>query len=1414
MGQEEPIKSEGKFGESQVKSAESTGEHGGRTGDSKEFSASARLVGTSPKNNTLLKHTEREAILKHLKSERLHCEKNLSPEKIKNTTAENPTFSTEGRAKIFKRPSSYIHGRVSSPRGSSHAGGLHPKQSPQVETDPATQTLCEDTVSEEERELAALNRINYLNKRLKAKESTRDYFKSLPVGDDHTDMVLVPDPPSWTYESYSGCEKHEATLSGLRSYIRANEGHFGSSEEVSPQESIVSYLDGVISGRYPPRRCSMTLKHYGEGEQAPEGDSSQHPCRYHGGHSARFITDEPHRRRSPSPSQGQRKMKDSSYFANNVEGYAHQDQANNASSGCKSTPPGVWDAKQREPQEATNITDTKESLQTSASALLAKPYIFGKQSRPADQELFTRASQIGRQHVQGVGNLLSHSSRAVLPTVQAQETSLSLEDSCLVSSEKDADLPDMTPGSSPGDAKAARPLIVHSNKTSARIWSSKPHQNLEKQSLHRRSPEDLSKGKNDNGDDELDDEEEEEAEELDDEYSDLIIQTELSEGSMVEVSDSNGPIANIKNGKEDDRKTSQLQVVGFAPNTDEMEILNDEISIKLRDKVPNSGKQQNKRETPSLSSCQDNKANKRSTDKAKQMNSKPYSTKTSARADTRRDRKTPRSRCTVRSSSSGSKNRLKRANESSRSGRAGAASSPPKRSPPQFTESGHGEKADKGQRRPKEMLGQGDINIPTGQDGKTRVLLVLRTPPKKSKDGHRAEEKGERRSPERKNSMPNRPSPRRSPSPRLAHKFLEESFERHSGLSSEIGEIIQSPLFSHGSATELNHPVSPPHARSRGQREGKRFKISSFAVPQNCGQDGFSEADIDVDGEEEIKTIVQNVGDFASVILERGSSDTDSEPVEPDTRAHSPCKYSLYQPCRHEETESSEVRDTPTEARATHTESIAIPQVQRGNRAQDVFNRKFKMENDHGPCSFNLAQPCNHVIHSPCQFDRYKPCRHEECDIAETVPLLSEVSNTRKYEKTGRRTGFVYNSRKLQDKFGHHSACMYDRFKPCLHEELVGPMDYVKNKADISLLLPAAKTSIKHDLKVKKKETNLNLVQCKFDRYTPCYHEDDIRYNKALGMKASLVAGKSKIRHPVPTLMAPDPTADPCRYSPFRPCFCPEKLEASKLQMAEALREAEEAQAAQQLQLGEQETAKEWRVVRNESGLLVTTKVPSKLSEVKERVYVSSPTVEKQVGKSKKLLGNEFMAAPSDGPGLKVKSPSPRAKLAPGGGEGEMSIMNNHGDKMDGEADNAASLSLLGRISRAWFSSTRAQVARLAPPTPVIVRPTLCPEKSLVVTPRSDVLGSPEAAVAGLSAAAETYGVLSTQEYTHPSSCGDGATIPSKHGVNYNACVQTSEEGKDNPFKRQVLHEMSLAESLRTCESLDTDASQRTELPD
>ncbi|RUS91951.1 hypothetical protein EGW08_000353 [Elysia chlorotica] len=190
MGQEEPIKSEGKFGESQVKSAESTGEHGGRTGDSKKFSAGARLVGTSPKNNTLLKHTEREAILKHLKSERLHCEKNLSPEKVKNTTAENPTFSTEGRAKIFKRPSSYIHGRVNSPRGSSHAGG-HPKQSPQVETDPATQTLCEDTVSEEERELAALNRINYLNKRLKAKESTRDYFKSLPVGDDHTDMVLV-----------------------------------------------------------------------------------------------------------------------------------------------------------------------------------------------------------------------------------------------------------------------------------------------------------------------------------------------------------------------------------------------------------------------------------------------------------------------------------------------------------------------------------------------------------------------------------------------------------------------------------------------------------------------------------------------------------------------------------------------------------------------------------------------------------------------------------------------------------------------------------------------------------------------------------------------------------------------------------------------------------------------------------------------------------------------------------------------------------------------------------------------------------------------------------------------------------------------------------------------------------------------
>ena len=1493
-------------------------EHGGRTGISNKLRHSQRSIGPSDKKNKMPERREREEVVKpyslNTKSERAHCGELSSRETVARIAPENPALDNKEPSKTFKRPKSYIHGRVKSASDRCGARGNPGPDTTQSDKSSGARDLMkpllpEGTTSQDVREMAALDRINFLNKKLKAQESTREYFKPFPE-DDCPDMVLEPDPPAWSYETYSGSEKQEATLSGLKSYIRANESHLAGGCEVdvqdvksppgSPQESLVTYLDGVLSSRYPLRRCSMTFEPYSDGEQAQGGDGSVSTNSGHTRHSSKSRKEKSHSRNSAgqhrlrsserrsdigvlkedptegdfeevgvkvdgrkvasgemedrnesnvlesrhqsdalvntsrrsnrerfsSSSHSQRNSQSGSCSTIKTESQAYPGMAGNASFVFKSMHPTAWGAEESEARSSSSTGDT--SL---ASPVSTKPYILGKGARLSDQGNFSHDFNSDPHEVQGVGRLLIHTSRAVVPMLQAQETSLAVDDGYLLSAKDDEDPvnpPYDCPEEEEKDSKSPRLIVQKHNRSSARVWS-RTNAKSEKHSFS-----DLDEDENVDTYDEGDGNEAEN-EANDDEYQDLLIHTELSQGSKVKVSDNNGPIAAIENEKFDNPEISQFQSVTLSPETDEVNTLTEQLAKKVNNKSQNNDKYDSN-DTSSSSVSQDKRTNENTIGKDAKMKRQSLSTKGSQRTDTKHDRKSSKSKSAWKLNTFGNKIRHKLVNDNARARRTGPASSPPKLS----------SALSPGRRlRQDEVSGKKDeIKIPADHDGKTRVLLVLRTPPKKTKADNDGREKSARRSPERKitsASMQERSPQRSTSSSRSAlgrlssHKTSEEgksrgkysdteNFEKQNGGSSEIGErMMRSSGFLYDSSPEFTDETAPRRTRNVRRRAGRKNKFDSM-VPQPCGQEGhmrFPAADIDEEGEEE-KRATEDARKTGSARTRKTFVDHTSEPAELATRTHSPCKFSLYQPCRHGELEH--LPDPDLQAK---------PQLERGKGTRGFRDGKPEVV-DHGPCSFSQVQPCSHVTHSLCQFDRFKPCVHEECDLPETAPLVSDIEKnlfTSKQEKTNKRSGFVYNSKKLQDKFGQHSPCVYDRFKPCLHEEVVGPLDNVKNKAGISLL---PKTLNKNDPKAKRKETVLNLVQCKFNRYTPCFHEDEIKVNKALGVKASLLAEKAKLRQAAPTLLGTEEAEDPCRFGPYTPCFCQEKVEASKAKVAEISENVE----VEQSRFDEQEAPVKSKRAKSDGSNTFGTKMkvetPNKILSTWSwfnKASISSQD-EKREERAKRSTGNELTLAPADGPGLKVKPPTPRAKRRLGTGEEGIPKDNNDFNAAGGEAEISAAPSFLSRISRAWFSSARAQVARLTPPQPrVIITPTLRTEPDLGSSGRqfssTDAkvpLGQPRDEVnqdtgAGLTAAAGSYSILkqprqrSPRKHTWSSTNRESPAVPGRQSMNCNVQVQSLEEG-ENPFKRQLLHEISLADSFRSCESYETDTSQGTDSPE
>ncbi|GFR77431.1 translation initiation factor IF-2 [Elysia marginata] len=1481
---------------------------------------------------------------------------------------EKPGNLITGPSKKFRRPKSYIRGRKSSPENP--CCPMREQQEPGLTELESSIQVCDRNkptapkevwLAQEERELAALARINILNKKLNAKQSTRDYLKSLREDADDSSVFLGdPDPPAWSYETYSESERQETSLSGLRSYIRAQENHPDVAAEngqvenslaSSPQKSLVTYLDGVLPRRYPLRKCSVGLEPETTSDRYLQDEGWDHrKQRRHSCQSSRAVEEKLYRKRNNIQrrpcSEGtvrrlvvgvcsenpERKDTEKS-TGQNITRLGHFDSETGVSFINKFTP---LDKKKNDDEAhvVPNIVEENAHLQT--NRLASQPISHATGEEPGGQEV---PSQGEPEPLRSVGKLLIHPSCAVMPMLQAQEQSLAVpavEDGYLLSGDEEEG-PLQISSTYPNEETTQqspknRRLVVQKSKgSSARIWSSS--QTLkDSKSLRRRFACDLDEGEIHDGSDDAGGEEEGYVGDGDDDYEDLIIQTELSEGSKVIVSNRNGTIADIEHGKDVSSVSTKFPMIKCSPDGREMNTLNGQMSSKGRNISQNHLKNDTS-ETSSLSTFQGEKANrytgdknmlimrkapsprvspkKVSTHRSKNFTDKGSSKPTSpvgtpvmnetakhkwnnaSSSSPPKPSAVPSAEIRRRERSGRGRNRSEerscqergRPQEGSGQGRSrpqegsGQGISRPqegsgqRRSRPQEG-SGQGisrpqEGSGQGISRPQEGSGQRrscleegsitteEIKIPMCNDGKTRVLLVLRTPPKKTKDSNLGRTKGEELSPlerKKKPASPDKPSSKQSSakpegikteSPKLAqpkltprnptkenksHNTYKNVGQFHKKpLSPEVGGKMQSARCLGGSSSDLTMEAAEPYLSSSERRDSGKFKLDSL-VPRSCGQGREGRFVV-------VETDTVQDGDLRQM-LEKGNGANNENNLDTEPNARGAALKG-----------SSQGGEAVTEAQGTRNSSR-----KNQNRRQDEsqllntsvtrskphFEKRIAkrassdakdVDVDRGLCSLDRSQPCNPVTHSACQFDRFRPCHHEECedppkrshpDLASGVETAQTTAGH--FEKTNRRTGYVYNSKKLQDKLGTHSPCVYDKYKPCLHEELLGSHDSLKDIHGVSLLQSVSKNSNKIETKAKKKETNINAIQCKFNRYTPCFHENDIKFNKALGRMASLRPEKTKAQA---AASLSEEIANPCRFGPYRPCFCQEKLDALKQTQTELLNIAQETSSPQQLQTKDQQSSLKSSMQPLKYGKNMSSSETNALSST--RAFSKGSEVSDKGGKDRrkqgKYIGDQFTRAPADGPGLKTRPPTPRTHVALGAGEGGFPKADGDVNRADEGAGESSPMSLVARISRAWFSSAQAQVARLTPPPRAMVGPTLQrPDNGLGSSTKPDANMEAiinKAAAAAFGAAAKTYSPYlhqpqhaSPQKHTKVS--GNRLVLSGGDGNNQNTTQQPtlSQDVESSPFKREMVHEMSLAETGKTFNSYETDMSQVTEFPE
>ena len=1479
-------------------------------------------------------------------------------------TSDKPAFISAGPSRKFKRPKSYIRGREKHKHSSDCSGHKQEREKARAASKPETHPGS-FLSREEQEQAAALKRINYLHKRLKKQENTRDYFKSYPE-EHYSAAVLRPDPPVWSYESYSESEQQEASLSGLKSYIRATKGRKDRITEdgeigKSPHESLVTYLDGVLTSRYPVRKCSMTLDPCSDDSQTQGSNPDHHRRRgEHDRRSPRRPKGSPRDRRLGSresvrrleigvcreqsddsaldegggeygttmlgwdgnemrklqvateeivepksvngkahfeaplsiarQTKGERssassvvheKSHETSGYTINTRQHVRPDNDNNSRQPTeKSVDSMKWEEEERRRAVSKiisgnnlNLIETNSDLNPCGLPVSVSAHTLDKDTMAPDRETLVFSSQPNPNPVRSVADLLRQSGRGAPPLLQAQRRPLAVDDGYVVpvgDGEDHVEPPARTFGDGERHkSPKRRRLVVQKDRACAKIWSSsKTLQRSEQPSISRLIPH-VEYGTGDDGlDYDSGGEEDEDMydEDGDGEYEDLIIQTELAEGSKVTVSNSDGPIADIEHRAEDVSDIKQYQVMSYTPETGQIDILNDHVLNKSCNKSQNNGRYDSS-DASSIETRRPGQTKRYVDDRDCRYDRKA---KGSSKIETKH-KTPPRPKTDVENP------QQKMSNGSPKTRRTNSTLSPPKPLAAPSPEIRRREGSVRMRRYSKSPLpvevtkpkdNEDEIEIPMGHDGKTRVLLVLRTPPKKSRDGER--DRHSRRSLEMrvrsasstKQFSPKRSPPKRaenvsSPSPGIEKpKSTPRATENidhnaHKGFD-HFDSVMRDPLETGEKLSArqiINGTSSIPIAQQAGSPRTKRPRSRSprkrldSLVPTHCGQDGDGRVEIQEEGG--LRNFVEKIFTRDKTVppddAHEISAPEPSETAEQTNKSHGPCRFSVYQPCSHGE------NDDQLKSKTSRTKSPRKPYSEEIKKPKKIAESKDP-RSELGQCSFSRFQPCNHSTHTPCQFDPFKPCQHEECEETDEpqTDLASDVLDAvapRKQE-SARRSGYVYNSKKLQDKLGAHSPCVFDRYKPCHHEEVVGPLRNIKNKAVVSLLSHAAKQTNKSDTKSKAKDTNLDPYQCKFNRYTPCHHEHDIKYNKALGRKLSLQLDKAKSRPPE----VQDAPAG-CRFSRFKPCFCRESAETANGANIENKAVTEEEPSSQQLQFdGKTGPLREKKTARY-GGDLATLKEKIESSGAGARPKDTAPgsAQEGAKGKGKRSTKNELTAPAADGTGVSTSSKSPRGQVSTGAGDGDIIKRFTDDDRAEDEGEQAGTMSLMTRLTRAWFSSAQAQVARLTPPQRVMVAPSLRPDAGLgcsaglqgsitvpeqvantvnnntvaatnnanTNTAAAATMVSTGAAAATLGAVAEPYNSVQKPQSISPSNqlsaACDGDTNPSmRRGTNDNA-QQTSNE--ENPFKQQRVYELSLGDPYKTCASSETDASQVTEMP-
>ncbi|GFN92882.1 hypothetical protein PoB_001938800 [Plakobranchus ocellatus] len=1349
--------------------------------------------------------------------------------------------------------------------------------------------MLHDSSTQEEQQMAALRRLNYLNRKLKSQKSVASY-SPIFQNEECPDLVLEPDPPSWSYESYSESESRDCALSGLRSYIRANEEQLDSFEQGNqieedpvgcpPPEPLVSYLDGVITPRFTVHKCSMNQADNDDCEDGFMGDQSCSGNQDHKRKSSTTRMERQHskkgsRPRSLSVERFRRLEIGICKLSSEDEVFQEQkvifDKAKrNVRREQKSSPcedeeeiqdksPTMHQGIEAIPSaSSTTMTElsplprgrTKNRSSDSSYKMTKKehsPSRDGRKDIPAsditpivirNEDLLSMPTQERTGSVKGIEKLTMQTGQIVSPMLQSQQAPFAVGHSYLKPDFENIDSSDTIADANVPNARAQRRLVVQKNNSSVRIWSnSKMVSKSGKQPNLRLYPfyedgivededdEEEDSSADDKSEGDVHQEGQGEIDE-DNEYEDLIIQTELSKGSKVRVLNSQGTIADIEHDDAQSPEGRHFQIMKYKPDTGEIDILKEHIFAKARQDTENTSQNNeacHKTDTVSTprSMAQTTNEEQASINKRKQRSPKMQN------VDTKRT--SPKSKKEKSTMSSPPMNktsicRRKPPLHAVNGKRTSPTNSPPKPiALPSKTkrqrelsgatkEKGDGPKASSPFNTQRQgSSDQDEKEIPMCNNGNTRVVLVLRTPPRKSV------------SPDKLSLLKNTPSPandkqlldKAKPSPSKNTKApgfddagVKLSLEKNRKESSRYKFDSVMPKICGNESDELCYPDDA--------EKSKNEEITTFLIesrPNILLDDTklFSKASVDtqegdVDGNSEDET------------------SNDLQTVEDPIKTRGQCKFSRYQPCRHD----GNVPQANVASNATKSEKPFISQKKILKKLSDEVKKRKESIVDHSPCVFDRVHPCNHEIHSPCQFDRYRPCQHEECDlpVPQTVRETNEVTaSVKKKPNLMVRPGdYKYGSKTLQDKLGQHSPCLFDRYKPCLHEECVEPTGTaVKDRQGVNMLSLASKISHRHDAKAKHKETSLDPFRCKFNRYTPCFHEDDIKINRALGKKASLRPEKTKARHAETIEQMSQEPVKSCKFDRFRPCFAHASNEQTN---------AEETQSEDENNTEISTNVKPFKrpvgdkkALTMDKGIFITNEKSegigdslSKIGSVSDKRTASSLSGNEKE-KSEKRGARELTQPMADGPNIKTRASSSTAvEIHEGGGDGDVPKLGDGAMKdKDDEPEQAGAMSFMARISRAWFSSAQAQVARLAPQPHSIVHPGL----GYVPALESCIGVSPKQTGAKLDDSSNT---LKKREQRQSQKYLTSCQIPRKDKFDIDASkpekrrVEVRNDTSSSEYKRdyfkQGIYELSLTESKTGGESSVVDTSLVTEVAD